>query len=46
MKCNAIDEAADENDFLDKLKIKQEATSPLRNKDEFKKYFGLKDDRY
>ena len=46
MKRNAIDKATDENDFLNKLKIKQKATSPLRNKDEFKKYFGLKDDKY
>ena len=46
MKRNAIDKATDENALLNKMKIKQRATSPLRNKDEFKKYFGLKDDKY
>ena len=42
MKQQAIDKATDENSMLNKLKIKQEATSPLKNKEKFKEYFGLK----
>ena len=46
MKRKAIDKATNENNMLNKMKIKAQATSPLKSLDKFKEYFGLKDPKY
>ena len=46
MKRKAIDKATNENNMLNKMKIKAQATSPLKSLDKFKEYFGLKNPKY